>query len=60
VSISFEKFPGKTHVCGVGDVDGLAIKVMAHLDIQMMTKAYNYQALLDYQCGCAMSGLPRV
>jgi hypothetical protein len=29
VSISFEKFPGKTHVCGVGVVDGLAIKVMA-------------------------------
>jgi hypothetical protein len=29
VSISFEKFPDKTHVCGVGDLDGLAIKVMA-------------------------------
>jgi hypothetical protein len=28
-SISFEKFPDKTMLCGVGDVDGLAINVMA-------------------------------
>jgi hypothetical protein len=29
MSISFEKFLDKTHACGVGVVDGLAIKVMA-------------------------------
>jgi hypothetical protein len=29
VSISFEKFPDKTMLCGVGVVDGLVIKVKA-------------------------------
>jgi hypothetical protein len=29
MSISFEKFPDKTMLCGVGAVDGLVIKVMA-------------------------------
>jgi hypothetical protein len=29
MSISFEEFPDKTMLCGVGAVDGLAIKVMA-------------------------------
>jgi hypothetical protein len=29
LSISFEKFPGKTMLCGLGAMDGLVIKVMA-------------------------------
>jgi hypothetical protein len=29
MSISFEKFPDKTMLCGVGAVDGLLIKVIA-------------------------------
>jgi hypothetical protein len=29
MSISFEKFPDKTMLYGVGDVDGLVFKVMA-------------------------------
>jgi hypothetical protein len=39
VSISFEKFPGKTMFCGVGAMDGLVFKVYGLLDIQVMTKA---------------------
>jgi hypothetical protein len=29
MSFSFEKFPDKTMLCGVGVADGLVIKVMA-------------------------------
>jgi hypothetical protein len=37
VSISFEKFPDKTMLCGVGAVDGLVIKVMAIIKLCLIS-----------------------